>query len=227
MVVTQFQVALTGADQVFQLKSSGPLFHKIFMTFGTVPTAGTVTIEKREFGSDRWFAIPGAQGASVTAGQVVFDADGTLAALRVTFADVAGGAAPVLTVTSKDTAWSPPQTYPVLTPIFGEVLPTANGSFTTTMMSPNNGAQVYAEFFSDSAGTKPATPTAGTLTVQASPMGNNWLAPGNAGVVSATTCGTTDSTYTPPLFQGHVSRGRVTFAGVTGAPFARVVFWSF
>ena len=121
------------------------------------------------------------------------------------------------------------QLYPVLTGAGSEILPTANATLTTESMAANpaQNCQVYLEFFSDAAGTIPVTPTAGTVTVQGSPMGANWLAPSNNGTVTANTVGNPLSTYTPPFFQGRMVQGRVTFAGITGAAFARVTFWRY
>lgn len=121
------------------------------------------------------------------------------------------------------------QLYPVLNVSGGEVLPTANGSFTTAPMASNpaQNCQVYAEFFSDAAGTIPVTPTAGTVSVYGSPMGNNYLAPSNAATITAANAATPTSTYTPPAFVGRMVMGKITFAGVTGAAYARVTFWRY
>lgn len=121
------------------------------------------------------------------------------------------------------------QLYPVLNGSGGEILPTANGTLLTDSMSanPSQSCQVYIEFFSDAAGTVPVTPSAGTVTVQGSPMGSNWLAPSNGGVIQANTVGSPVSTYTPPFFQGRMAQGRITFAGIAGASFARVTFWRY
>lgn len=121
------------------------------------------------------------------------------------------------------------QLYPVLNSSGGEILPTSNATLTTESMAanPSQNAQVYIEFFSDALGTTPATPTAGTVTIQGSPMGLNWLAPSTGGTVQANTVGNPNSTYTPPFFQGRMAQGRITFAGVTGAAFARVTFWRY
>lgn len=103
------------------------------------------------------------------------------------------------------------------------VLSTAGGPFFTDQMSGDHALfACYVEFFSDAAGTTPVTPTAGTVTISGSPMGNNYL---TLGTITATAAATTESTYTPVLYNGLVQIGRVAFAGVTGAAYAKVTFW--
>lgn len=103
------------------------------------------------------------------------------------------------------------------------VLSTTGGPFFTDLMSGDHALfACYVEFFSDAAGTIPVTPTAGTVTISGSPMGNNYL---TLGTITATAAATTESTYTPVLYNGLVQIGRVAFSGVTGAAFAKVTFW--
>lgn len=121
------------------------------------------------------------------------------------------------------------QLFPVLNGSGGEVLPTANGTFYTASVSTNTSpnCQVYIEFFSDASGLTPVTPTGGTVTLAASPMGNNYLPASNGAVVQAIAVSTPDSTYTPPVFNGRIAFGKATFAGITGAAYARVTFWRY
>ena len=105
-----------------------------------------------------------------------------------------------------------------------------NGTFNTANMGTSecSNCQVYIEFYSDSAGTVPVTPTAGTVTVSASPLGNVFLAPGSGAVVQANTVNSTGvASYNPPAFQGRVAFGQVTFAGIAGAGYAKVSFWRY
>jgi hypothetical protein len=106
-----------------------------------------------------------------------------------------------------------------------EVLPTNGGPYYTEDMSADwMRGQIYIEFFSDAAGTVPAIPTAGEVVASGTPMGNVYMAPGNVGSVQASNVGG-DPMYEPPEFLGCVIRGRLTFSGITGAPYARAVFW--
>lgn len=110
-----------------------------------------------------------------------------------------------------------------------EVVSTANGTlYTENMNIPNapNKYQVYAEFYSDAEGTTIVTPTAGTVAIAGSPLGNTYLAASNAASIDATKAGATP-TYTPPVFEGHLFKGRAVFNGVTGADYARIVFWGY
>lgn len=103
------------------------------------------------------------------------------------------------------------------------ILPTGAGPYYTDPMSGDHALfACYVEFFSDAAGTTPVTPTAGTVTISGSPMGNNYL---TLGTITATAAATTESTYTPVLYNGMVRLGRVSFTGVTGAAYAKVTFW--
>jgi len=110
-----------------------------------------------------------------------------------------------------------------------EVLPTADAIFFTPDMSTidSKRTQVYLEFFTDAEGLQPTTPTAGTVTVEASPMGAVYLPPPSGGVISAATVSVPTASYTVPLFEGRTASGKVTFAGITGAPYARVMFWRY
>lgn len=112
------------------------------------------------------------------------------------------------------------------------VVPVSAATFYTPAVTPQDANQYdnwqfYIEFFSDAAGTVPVTPTAGTITVNASPLGNNYLAASNTQVIQANTCSTPDSTYTPPAAEGMLTRGRITLAGITGAQYFRAVFWRY
>lgn len=107
-----------------------------------------------------------------------------------------------------------------------EVVSTANGTFYTDAMTDGfANCQVYVEFFSDAAGTTPATATAGTVTISGSPLGNIYLAPSTGTAINA--ADVSAGTYTPAKMLGLVCKGKVVFAGVTGAAYAKVVFWRY
>ena len=119
--------------------------------------------------------------------------------------------------------------WPVLSPGGGEVLPVTDGVYyTKTGMgaSTADNCQVYVELFYDAAGTLLASPTAGTIRPEGSPMGQAWLAPSSGEVINAADV-KSFSTYTPSVFFGRMEQGRVKLAGVTGAVTARITFWRF
>jgi len=106
------------------------------------------------------------------------------------------------------------------------ILSTADGTLFTGDISGDYAQfQIYIEFFSDAAGTVPVTPTAGTATFAGAPNPSHWLAATNPVITATTVIANGLATYTPPTITGSVKQGRVTFAGVTGAPYAKVTFW--
>ena len=115
--------------------------------------------------------------------------------------------------------------YKFMTAGESEVLPVAGGPYYTDEMSADwTRGSVYVEFFSDAAGTIPVTPTAGDVIVEASPMGNLFMASGNVSKILAASAGTAPM-YEPPSFDGCAIKGRLTFSGVTGALTCRAIFW--
>ena len=119
--------------------------------------------------------------------------------------------------------------WPALTPAGSEVLPVTDGVYYTGAgmgASAADNCQVYIELFTDAAGTVLASPSAGTVSAQGSPMGQAWLAPSSGATINAADVKAA-ATYTPPVFTGRMQQGRVTFAGITGAVTARVTFWRF
>lgn len=104
------------------------------------------------------------------------------------------------------------------------VIPTTNGVYYTDPMSAGySDGKVYVEFFSDEAGDVPAVATAGTIAVEASPMGNVYIPAGTGTPISAVAVSA--GTYSPASFSGSAVRGRVTLAGITGAAYAKITFW--
>lgn len=109
------------------------------------------------------------------------------------------------------------------------VIPVANGTFYADAESLDgnyNYAQVYFEFYSDANGETPVTPTAGTLTVAGSPLGNNFIRNSGSVVINASDCQTPDSSYTPPELFGAITAAKVVVNGVTGAAYFRAKLWS-
>ena len=115
--------------------------------------------------------------------------------------------------------------YKFMTATGDEVLPVNGGPYYTDEMSADwDYGSVYVEFFSDAAGTVPATPTAGDAVAEASPMGTLFMASGNVSKILAINAGSPPM-YEPPVFEGCAIKGRLTFSGVTGALTCRAIFW--
>lgn len=115
--------------------------------------------------------------------------------------------------------------YKFMTAGESEVLHVNGGPYFTDEMSADYGyGAVYVEFFSDAAGTVPATPTAGDVVAEASPMGTLFMASGNVSKILAVNAGSPPM-YEPPTFEGCAIKGRLTFSGVTGALTCRAIFW--
>jgi len=118
--------------------------------------------------------------------------------------------------------------YPVLSN-GNPIIPITSGSYQTAsqLTCDANNCQVYVEFYSDAAGTIPVTPTAGTVVISSSPLGNNFLAPAANGTITASTCSTPNSTYVPPTIAGRIAVGQAVLSGITGANYAQIIFWRY
>lgn len=119
--------------------------------------------------------------------------------------------------------------YNVKTTQGSSILPVANGEYFTDQMSPSQSAgEVYLEFFNSSADagnlTNAVTPTGGTITASGSPIGNIFIRDAQETTINAAEVSSPDAAYTPPLISGVAVRGKVVFAGITGATHARVIF---
>lgn len=116
--------------------------------------------------------------------------------------------------------------FPVLTSSGASLLPVADATYYTIEMpaSADTRCHVYIEFFAAN-GTTVVTPSGGTITCYGSPAGENYILIKNA--VNAADCGAGNSTYTPPVLEGRVLRGKVVLSGVTGASFARITYVKF
>ena len=106
------------------------------------------------------------------------------------------------------------------------VLPTIDGEyFTGVMYTDYTQADVYFEFYSDADGTMPVTPTAGTISIAGSPMGNAYLAASTNPVVSALGVSHPNATYEPPTIDGRSVKARITLSGITGAAYMRAIVY--
>ena len=105
------------------------------------------------------------------------------------------------------------------------ILPVSDTSFFTQELTIGaTDAEVYLEFYNDAQGQTPVTPTAGTITVSGSPLGNNYLA-ATGNVIQADQVEAGDSSYTPAVLDGLTVRARITLAGITGATHCRAVLF--
>lgn len=81
----------------------------------------------------------------------------------------------------------------------------------------------YIELYEDDSGSVLATPTAGTIEFQASPIGNVFLPLESGGTINATDVN--NGQYVPPVFYGHTDTAKVIFNGLQNAPFAKIILW--
>ena len=97
--------------------------------------------------------------------------------------------------------------------------------FTDVMDLGYEDGQFYIEFFSDAGAQAPVTPTAGTIVARGSPLGNSYLTSSADEALLAADIQTGNADYTPPRFQGAMTKAKVTLAGITGATHFRAVMW--
>ena len=103
------------------------------------------------------------------------------------------------------------------------VVPTTGTHYTEEMSGDYGLCVVHVEFFSDALGKVTAAPTAGTVTAEVSALGNVFVPMDNAVPLPAAMIAA--GTYDAPTHHGMATKGRVTFSGIVGAAYARVVFW--
>lgn len=119
--------------------------------------------------------------------------------------------------------------YNVKTNAGSSILPVTAGDYFTDLMSPSlSDGEVYVEFFNSAADagalTNAVTPTGGTITTSASPIGNVFIRDAQETTINASEVSAPDAVYTPPIISGTAVRGKVVFDGITGATHARVIF---
>ena len=86
--------------------------------------------------------------------------------------------------------------------------------------------EVYFEFFSDEELTIPVTPSAGSISISSSPMGNIFLSPLENSTINAIDISVPDGSYTPPIFDGLVEKIKISVSGITGATYLKVVVFT-
>lgn len=108
------------------------------------------------------------------------------------------------------------------------ILPVADGDYFTNLLDPSyNDGQVYLEFYNSSDDardfTNAVTPTAGTIVINATPLGNVYIRDSDSETITASTVSSPDGTYTPPVIAGSAVRARVTLDSIAGATHCRIV----
>jgi hypothetical protein len=106
-MASQFPIQAVNGAQVVPIPGGAVGTHSIYLAFTTAPSAGTVTVESRQIGSSIWQMIQGGDDTDITSGELALLIDGSVAALRVTFADLVDGASPLLWLSTGMTAWPP------------------------------------------------------------------------------------------------------------------------
>lgn len=119
------------------------------------------------------------------------------------------------------------RTYPFRTSAGSDILPVAgNPSYVLEdIQTGDSDAEVYFEFYSDSSGSTPATPSAGTITTSGRALNNIWLEASQNATTQASTVSTPDATYTPPILDGLLRDVRIVLSGVAGATHMRATLY--
>lgn len=102
-----FPLDLNATPQVLPLIGGRSGSINAYLKFSVAPSAGTVSVEYQRPGTSVWVFLQGGQAVSITAGSLTVKADGGISALRVTFAGLTGGTAPVLALSDDVTATPP------------------------------------------------------------------------------------------------------------------------
>ncbi len=108
------------------------------------------------------------------------------------------------------------------------ILPIADGDYFTDNLDPSyNDGQVYLEFYDSADDARSVinavTPTGGTVTINATPLGNVYIRDANIKTINASTVSSPDGTYTPPVISGSAVRARASLSSITGATHCRIV----
>lgn len=105
-------------------------------------------------------------------------------------------------------------------------IPIADGTVTLEGISvAASNHQVHIAFYAADGETL-ATPTAGTVTVKAGLIPDQYLAAATGGTIDATTVEAGDATYDPVVFAGPVFHAKITKASLATAVFMRAYVWS-
>ena len=94
---------LVNTPQIFPVPGGISGSAQLFIQFGTAPSAGTVTVERRTPGQQSWTPLAKGTAKSITSGALSLRVDGSVGSLRVTFTGLTGGADAVLWVDTNPT----------------------------------------------------------------------------------------------------------------------------
>jgi hypothetical protein len=107
-------------------------------------------------------------------------------------------------------------------------LPIADGEYTTAILEDNSSLSHPYSFLAVAfydVNDDIVTPSAGTVEAKMSPIKGQWLSPSSGDQLIDATLTGADATYTPPLFHGPALKGKIVFAGIAGASYAKAFFW--
>lgn len=107
-----------------------------------------------------------------------------------------------------------------------QLIPIADDSHETGLMSADYAiGNCFLQFF-DADGVTPITPAGGTINFRSAGFDGQYLADSGGITVSAVeVVGTGDALYTPPSFDSVVVRSKMTLAGISGATFVKAYIW--
>lgn len=91
-----FPILAINSPQIVPIPGGAVGAHVLFLAFTVAPSAGTVDIDYRAIGSTQWVQLRKVADISITAGELAVRIDGPIAAIRITFAGLVGGSAPIL-----------------------------------------------------------------------------------------------------------------------------------
>ena len=107
----------------------------------------------------------------------------------------------------------------------GNDIPAEDGTFYTSKMSADFESGTFAIAFYDSNGDI-ATPTAGTVTHEMSPIDQQWHEAGTGSLSFDASSSGPVASYEMPSYIGPAVKGRVTFQGILPADLvAKAYFW--
>lgn len=91
-MANSYPLDLVATPQVVPLSGAYAYCHNVTLAFDAQPSSGSVVIEYRDLGDPSWRPITNANGISIASGFFQVKLDSTVAALRVTFSGLVGGA---------------------------------------------------------------------------------------------------------------------------------------